>query len=334
LNVSNPHYWDGKELVGITGEDHYEWAVTNTPFFECSDEDITKAYYFRWYSYHNHINYTSPLDVVTEFYPKVSWASTYNTIPCAAGHHIHEGRWLRDEQVVDQYLEFWFYGGGSPEYYTFWAAHSTLAHYRVTGNATLVQHIFPALVNKNYWTFLNENYNEEYGCFWHPSDREGQENSVGGDGCRPVSNSVMFGEADSLRQMAAMLGNTTAAKTFAEEAVFWREVVTEKLWSKELGFFVTLTVPKPSKPTPAPSPVPVPTDYTVFANNSFCCDQVPCKNGHSSFLYEGGLGAQVVAAAVVVVAVAAVVTTTTAAAAVAMAVQVKTTTVWGPNWHL
>jgi hypothetical protein len=35
------------------------------------------------------------------------------------------------------------------------------------------------------------NYSPEYGCYWHEADREGEENSVGGDGCRPVSNSVM-----------------------------------------------------------------------------------------------------------------------------------------------
>jgi hypothetical protein len=136
LNVSNPNYWDGESLVGIDPEKHYEWAQLNTPFFECSDPDITAAYYFRWYSYHNHIEYytsNQPYTVVTEFYPKVSWASTYNTIPCAAGHHIHEGRWLRDEDVMSDYLRFWFFGGGSPEYYTFWAAHSAWANYRVTG---------------------------------------------------------------------------------------------------------------------------------------------------------------------------------------------------------
>jgi hypothetical protein len=38
LNVSNPHYWNGSSLVGITGEAHYNWALANTPFFECSDE--------------------------------------------------------------------------------------------------------------------------------------------------------------------------------------------------------------------------------------------------------------------------------------------------------
>ena len=34
--------------------------------------------------------------VVTEFLPEVSWAGAFNTIVAAAGHHIYEGRWLRD----------------------------------------------------------------------------------------------------------------------------------------------------------------------------------------------------------------------------------------------
>lgn len=52
-------------------------------------------------SYHNHINQTTNDGyIVTEFYPHVPWASTHNTIPCAAGHHIHEGRWIRDPTVM------------------------------------------------------------------------------------------------------------------------------------------------------------------------------------------------------------------------------------------
>ena len=28
-------------------------------------------------------------------------------------------------------------------------------------------------------------------------------------------------------------------------------------------------------------------DFEVFAHGTFCCDQTPCKGGHSSFLFEG-----------------------------------------------
>ena len=90
------------------------------------------------------------------------------------------------------------------------------------------------------------NYSAEFGCYWHLSDREGEENSVGGDGCRPVSNSVMYGEALALGKMAALLGNSSAQLEWEAQAEFWQEVILGKLWSDELEFFVTLTVPKPN----------------------------------------------------------------------------------------
>ena len=31
----------------------------------------------------------------------------HNTIVAPAGHHIMEGRWLRDETVIDDYARFW-----------------------------------------------------------------------------------------------------------------------------------------------------------------------------------------------------------------------------------
>ena len=37
--------------------------------------------------------------VLTEFLHKVFWSGPHNTIVCPAGHHIMEGRWLRDEAI-------------------------------------------------------------------------------------------------------------------------------------------------------------------------------------------------------------------------------------------
>ena len=139
-NVSQPFYFGGAAPngVGISAADHYEWAVKNVPWFECDDEDITRTGFFRWYGYHNHIEYKEPplSTTVTEFYPHVGWSGTYNTIPWSAGQHIHEGRWLRDAGVVDSYLRFWMLaeGRGQAEKFTFWVAESALAQYRVTGD--------------------------------------------------------------------------------------------------------------------------------------------------------------------------------------------------------
>eukprot|EP01043_Picozoa_sp_COSAG02_P048528 COSAG02_NODE_4773_length_4994_cov_3.910725_5_plen_485_part_00 len=266
--VSQPVYSGtagaGQHGQGIRTEDHLSWAQDHFPWFETDDVDLEKAFYFRMYSYHNHINQTADsggtghlpeqFHYVTEFYPHVPWAAKYNTIPCAAGHHIHEGRWLRDPQIMSDYLKFWFWGGGSPEYYTFWVATSAWANYQIAGNATLLKELYPVLAS-NYWDAMYKpNFSKEYQCYWHLSDREGEENSVGGDGCRPVSNSVMYGEATAMQSIATLLGNSTAAAEWGRQAAFWQDVILKKLWSEDLEFFVTLTVPKPNN-TKAALPV-------------------------------------------------------------------------------
>ena len=45
--------------------------------------------------------------VLTEFLRKVFWSGPHNTIVAPAGHHIMEGRWLRDDTVIDDYARFW-----------------------------------------------------------------------------------------------------------------------------------------------------------------------------------------------------------------------------------
>ena len=67
--------------------------------------------------------------VVTEFLPNVSWAGAFNTIVASAGHHIYEGRWLRDHAVMDDYTRFWLSGWARTHEYTSWLANAVLARY-------------------------------------------------------------------------------------------------------------------------------------------------------------------------------------------------------------
>ena len=43
----------------------------------------------------------------SEFGPTVSWGGIYGTINAAAGHHLSEGRWLRDRSYMDGLARFW-----------------------------------------------------------------------------------------------------------------------------------------------------------------------------------------------------------------------------------
>eukprot|EP01035_Chromulina_nebulosa_P026576 gene26576-34807_t len=144
---------DDEELYSqyITNTDAWAFLSKNIPFFECPDKDMERAYYFRWWTYRKHIHHvTSPLTsksffVITEFLPHVPWAGVFNTISCAAGHHIREGRWLVNGTFLDDYSRFWL-REGNPTQYSFWIAESIRARSLVTGSFSLAIELYPALV--------------------------------------------------------------------------------------------------------------------------------------------------------------------------------------------
>ena len=82
----------------IRNNETWNFLEINIPFFECSDKTIERAYYFRWWTYRKHIKQVVKKNrksffVISEFLPEVPWSGKYNTISCAAAHHIKEGRW-------------------------------------------------------------------------------------------------------------------------------------------------------------------------------------------------------------------------------------------------
>src|SRR2546426_2598976 len=77
------------------------WMEANVPFFECPDRDIEEIYHFRWWTFRKHLKQTPEGFVITEFLPPVGWAGKHNTINCPAGHHLYEGRWIRDPRYLD-----------------------------------------------------------------------------------------------------------------------------------------------------------------------------------------------------------------------------------------
>lgn len=83
-------------LTDITNQQAYEWMKEEIPLLECPDEDMERTYYFRWWTYRKHVRKTQDGYVITEFLPKVPWSGRYNTINAALGHHLREGRWLKN----------------------------------------------------------------------------------------------------------------------------------------------------------------------------------------------------------------------------------------------
>ena len=85
-----------------------QWFVDTVPYADLPDEQLKQIYYFRWYTYRNHLRMTTDgYYVVTEFLPNVGWSGKHNTINCPAGFHVAEGRWMKDNRYLDDYLTHW-----------------------------------------------------------------------------------------------------------------------------------------------------------------------------------------------------------------------------------
>ena len=78
----------------------WDFLKDNIPLLDCPDENIQRTYYFRWWTYRKHIKKTPVGFIVDEFLPNVGWAGPFNSISCAAGHHVYEGRWLCDPRYL------------------------------------------------------------------------------------------------------------------------------------------------------------------------------------------------------------------------------------------
>jgi len=128
-----------------------EWLQQNISFFECPDREVEEIYYFRWWSFRKHIVQTTNGFVITEFLTPVRHAGIFNTISCAAGFHLAEGRWLRDGRYLDGYTLFWLRGNGGkpqPHFHKFssWFAAAACDRYLVNGDTRFIAGLLDDLV--------------------------------------------------------------------------------------------------------------------------------------------------------------------------------------------
>ncbi|MCD9020773.1 MGH1-like glycoside hydrolase domain-containing protein [Cohnella silvisoli] len=221
--------------LSFVEEQDAAWFAANIPFFECPDESLQKVYYFRWQVFKKHIRETPDGYVITEFLPPVPWAGKYNTISCASGHHFYEGRWLHNQQYLDDYALFWFRKGGEPRKYSFWAADSLYARYLVTGDSRLLLELLPDLIS-NYEAWEAEK-KDDNGLFWQYDGYDGMEFSIGGSGYRPTINSYMYGDARAIAKTAALARSNDVAHRYLLKARILKELVQQLLWDSEAQFF-------------------------------------------------------------------------------------------------
>ncbi len=237
---------DSEQVVNlIPNADSWEWIVEHAPLFECPSARLEEIYYFRWWTFRKHIKRTPVGMVLTEFILPVSHAGDYNTVSCAYGHQVAEGRWLLDQKLLDEYTLFWLRsgpdGGPAKHFHKFssWAAAALYDRYLVTLDSKFLVGILPDLI-ADYQTWEAERKCEN-GLFWQYDVQDGMEESISGGrhvkNLRPTINSYMAANAMAISRIAAMAGRSELSEEFASESHKLRSQLNEKLWDKEAHFF-------------------------------------------------------------------------------------------------
>ena len=231
----------------VPNERAWEWMKSNIPLFACPDPDVERTYYYRWWAFRKHIKQTPAGFIVTEFLRPVRHATDYNAISCALGHHINEGRWLRDRRYLDGYLKFWLTSGENGglqrhfHQYSGWAADVVYNRWLADGNRDSCTSLLDALI-LDYRTWERERLLDS-GLFWQYDVRDGMEESASGSrkekNARPTINSYMFGSARAIANIARLAGKEPIAREYEDRAAPLRRRVQELLWDPRARFFET-----------------------------------------------------------------------------------------------
>jgi len=231
----------------ISNAESWDWLKKNIPFFECPDKSFEQIYYYRWWTYRKHIKETPDGFVITEFLDKVGHSGKYNTISCALGHHIYEGRWLGNPAYIDQYASFWYRGnngGLQPHFhrYSNWATYALYQRYLVNNNRQFLLDLLDAFI-ADYKAWEKERLDAR-GLFWQYDVWDGMEESISGSrtvkNARPPLNSYMYANALAISKVAQMAGRETLAKKYADKAFKLKYIFQKLTWNEKAQFFEVL----------------------------------------------------------------------------------------------
>ena len=255
-------YIDHARLLGDTPEP--AWYEANIPFVDLPDQAIQDTYYYRWRTFKEALKYTGPKDgwIVSEFLGPVGYSAPNGGINAAAGHHLYEGRWLRDTRYLDDYLDYWLRGPGSAakpateglgkdttdwaHQYSFWAVDAAVARAQVTGDFRFLTNRMPEL-ERQYRKWNDKHFNRDLGLYWQTpvwdameftaSSYQSDDPYHGGDGFRPTLNAYQYGDARALAVLARHTGDTAKAEKYEREAAALRANQEKWLWDPATSFY-------------------------------------------------------------------------------------------------
>jgi len=220
------------------------WMKENIPFFECPDKSFEQIYYYRWWTFRKHIKKTPDGFVFTEFLAEIGHSGKYNTISCALGHHIREGRWLHDGRYIDEYARFWYVGnkgGPQPHFhkYSNWGTWALYCRYLVNRDKKFIVGLLDAFI-RDYEAWTKEQ-GLENGLLWQYDGRDGMEESISGGrrekNARPPLNSYMYANALAISEVAEMAGKKAIANEYTQKAARLKSLIHELMWDEKAQFF-------------------------------------------------------------------------------------------------
>ncbi len=222
------------------------FLLANAPYFVCPDKDVERAWAYRWWSLRKHFFKSLGGWCVSEF-------TDTRAISCPVGHHLFEGRWLRNREIYDDYTRYWFKPGANPIHgpgsYINWIVQGVLARETVTGDRALADSLLEAFIaNYEAWETgwearpwpaegLYKMGLKDDGLFHDVDDREGTELTLSGNGARVHVNAMMYGEAKAIAKIASRNGRASVAAAFEARAARLERLVKARLWNAEQGFF-------------------------------------------------------------------------------------------------
>lgn len=220
----------------------YEWLAEEIPLLECPDKTIEETYYFRWWTYRKHVRETEDGIVITEFLPKVPWSGKHNEINAAVGHHLYEGRWLKNSgKYLKSYVHFFLDHPDRGHQYSAWMLYAIYQMCCVTGDWDLGEEFLSKACE--YYAEWERTHLLENGMFWSIDDRDAMEDTISGTtedlralkGIRPTLNCYMCIDAWAIAQFALREGKTELAQEYLAKYERLKTAVNEILWQD--GFY-------------------------------------------------------------------------------------------------
>ncbi|KAF2094936.1 Six-hairpin glycosidase [Rhizodiscina lignyota] len=249
--------------------DDPQWYLDNIPFVDFPDQHIQDVYYYRATVIKRHIKWGHEGHgwLFTEFIHPVSWASKLQTIPDSVGHHLVEGRWLRNPNYIKDLILLYTRGGVevlSGITYTHYLHDAILEHAQATGDVDFLISQLDGMVRTfNLW---DVQFNDSIGLYHRTPLSDAQEFSlpgyiVGGVDGKPVNvwndtrnnfdliwlgpetyrpnfNAYMVAGARAISQVATLAGNSSLSEQWSARAAAIEERMNSFLWEDSIKWWI------------------------------------------------------------------------------------------------